>query len=613
MYHFCICFVLMVMSTSVSAQKEFDVWCYGGGFPDAIKVTFGENGPLRPSGTCAYPNVYPNGYTMSQTIITFGAPGGASICDVSGRLLLYSNGTNVIDRRQWIMPNGSLNNVTNTTLHDNWWIDPSRQSCAIAPGPDGLYYVFYWIKDPELAYATYGLSYAVVDMRLNGGFGDVVRKQLLSRTFSPRVTIVRHRNNRDFWVVSRDLDSRGFQSFLLNKKGVSNTPVLSMAGETLFPNLNELKAAPNGQHLVCGAVTQTDAAGPMGCVCVYDFDNATGRASNELVVQRNPIAPYRVTDKGQPVNFDFSAFAHASFSPDSKLLYSIEQYLVPADARRPNDLWQYDLTQTSPQAISRSRYRVSNAPLLPPANYRHSSGLQLTPDSTLWMAFYTGTLLDPVTGQLLTTSSPIIRHPNVVGPGCGFDPVGYTYLPGQAALTFPNIITNMLYAPPALNYEVGCADDSTQFWASSAGLPAGLRWDFGDPDSGPANTASGSQVAHRYARSGSYPVRLLLVDGRVLTQVVTVAAQTADFTGANVFTPNNDGLNDAFVPVRGALPGGRLRVFSRWGIPVFGTDDAEALRWDGAGAAGGEYFYQLDYPDCQGQPRHRRGIITLVR
>ena len=65
--------------------------------------------------------------------------------------------------------------------------------------------------------------------------------------------------------------------------------------------------------------------------------------------------------------------------------------------------------------------------------------------------------------------------------------------------------------------------------------------------------------------------------------------------------------------VRGRLPGGRLRVFSRWGILVFGTDDADRLLWDGVGAAGGEYFYELDYPDCQGQPRHRRGVVTLVR
>ena len=151
-----------------------------------------------------------------------------------------------------------------------------------------------------------------------------------------------------------------------------------------------------------------------------------------------------------------------------------------------------------------------------------------------------------------------------------------------------------------------------QFWAGSAGDPAGLRWDFGEPGSGAANAGHGQYVAHRYARGGTYPVRLTLADGRVLTETVTVAPLPGDFTHENIFTPNGDGLNDVFIPVREALPGGRLRVFGRWGQAVFSTTDP-ALRWDGAGAASGDYFYLLEYPDCRGQMQRRKGNVTLSK
>ena len=599
--------VFLGVAREGQAQKEFNVWCFGANVTTyahtGIKVTFDASGAMYP----------PEGCSWAQSDFLGGS---GSLCDADGRLLFYTNGVKLYDRAGTVVPGGELNGVIlaiNAPYRDEWWQYCANQPSALVPGPDGNYYIFYWTKESAEGQFAYGLSYAVVDLRLNGGYGAVVRKTLLTRTTSPRFTVVRHANNRDFWVISRDVDSRGFQAFRLGRQGVATAPVLSLAGASLFPDQTELKAAPNGRRLACGALTNTPAAGPQACVCVYDFDNATGQVSNELILSRNPTRPYTATSEGRPLGYQL--FSDCSFSPDSRLLYAFETYLNPANPRRHNDLWQYDLSQSTPEAIGRSRYLVTNVPLpADPRMYFVGAGLQLTPNGELWTAQYVAPLVD-VTGTFYTLSPPVVRHPNVVGVGCGFELVGYTYLNGQIpGQSFPNVITNMLYAPPTLNYAVGCADDSVQFWAGSAGLPAGLRWDFGDPGSGgPANAATGGQVAHRYARSGTYAVRLLLADGRVLRQDVTIAAQAVDFTGVNVFTPNGDGLNEAFVPVRGALPGGRLRVFSRWGVLVFGTAAAEALRWDGAGAAAGEYFYELDYPDCQGQPRQRRGLVTLVR
>ena len=38
------------------------------------------------------------------------------------------------------------------------------------------------------------------------------------------------------------------------------------------------------------------------------------------------------------------------------------------------------------------------------------------------------------------------------------------------------------------------------------------EWDFGDPASGAANTASGRQVTHRYSVPGTFTVELTVTD-----------------------------------------------------------------------------------------------------
>ena len=590
------------------AQREFATWCFGRGGPitvaqyNGIRIDFTATGPNHPA------ILWRGGYT------NWSGQGNATIADAVGNLRLHCDGIGLVDSTKQNVPNGDLNGVTGGSP---WFGGATHQPVAMAPAPgnDHDEYVFYWQQATVAGQPAFALSWARVDMRQHGGLGAVMEKgQVLTQVYNPCVTVVRHRNNRDYWVLTRDLDGRGFQAFRLGRAGVDPVPVVSLAGQAQYSDEFELKAAPTGTRLACGAAART-AAGSETMVCVYDFDNATGVVSHEQIVRRQPVPPLPVQPNGRPVAGQL-ATSSCSFSPNGQLLYTAEPYLDPTvRVRRFNDMWQYDLAQPTLAAVAASRFQVSAVPVPAEAgSYITCYGLQLTPDGTLWAAqFYHRSITDPATGRLRSFAAAIVRHPNVAGAGCGFEPEGYTYLPGQVPdYWLPNVITNMLYAPAALNYEAACPDDSVQFWASSAGDPAGLRWDFGEPGSGAANQAQGRLAAHRYAQGGTYAVRLTLADGRVLAQTVAVAGAATDFTAANVFTPNGDGYNDWFVPVRAPLPGGQLRVFSRWGQPVFSTTEA-ALRWDGAGAAAGEYFYELAYPDCQGTVQHRRGVLTLVR
>jgi len=69
----------------------------------------------------------------------------------------------------------------------------------------------------------------------------------------------------------------------------------------------------------------------------------------------------------------------------------------------------------------------------------------------------------------------------------------------------------------------------------------------------------------------------------------------------NAFTPNGDGLNDAFGPVHHCFTGFffyEFSVYNRWGQRIFDTDDPEKQwdgRWKGRLQDANTYFYMLQY------------------
>ncbi len=84
----------------------------------------------------------------------------------------------------------------------------------------------------------------------------------------------------------------------------------------------------------------------------------------------------------------------------------------------------------------------------------------------------------------------------------------------------------------------------------------------------------------------------------------------------DAFSPNGDGINDTFVVKGIFLQNFRLRIFNRWGEPVFQTDSAEQ-GWDGTlngrAAAEGNYVYSIEVEDVRGERFVKRGGFLLLR
>ena len=98
----------------------------------------------------------------------------------------------------------------------------------------------------------------------------------------------------------------------------------------------------------------------------------------------------------------------------------------------------------------------------------------------------------------------------------------------------------------------------------------------------------------------------------VRLQVNDIPKDTVEFLPPNIFTPNNDGANDAFVMP--TLPKDNcedtfqeIRIFSRWGTQVYRSATRQ-FAWDGRNVSDGVYFYHIRYGKKQ-----YKGYVSILR
>jgi gliding motility-associated-like protein len=88
----------------------------------------------------------------------------------------------------------------------------------------------------------------------------------------------------------------------------------------------------------------------------------------------------------------------------------------------------------------------------------------------------------------------------------------------------------------------------------------------------------------------------------------------------NVFTPNNDGLNERFRPIyKGLIMSYQIAIFNRWGQQIYESSDA-SLGWNGtyndSKCPTGTYYYIVEYSTSSVNSidqKVKRGAVTLLR
>ena len=127
-------------------------------------------------------------------------------------------------------------------------------------------------------------------------------------------------------------------------------------------------------------------------------------------------------------------------------------------------------------------------------------------------------------------------------------------------------------------------------------------WENGAGDSSIVVYENGSYVVRLYNKcfSGTFSFNVYFED------------ELHGFRDVNIFTPNNDGVNDVFEIYRSVTDYFDLQIFNRWGKRVYQVNDYQSV-WKANRMPDGVYFYSVRFKNCLGELMERRGSIAVQR
>ena len=360
------------------AQKQGNIWYFG----DSAGLNFN--------------HIPPTPLLNGQTHFT-GTEGWnegcSSISDSSGSLLFYTNGVQIWNKNQQIMPHGDslMGNISST------------QSSVIVPKPGSSEYFYVFTTDAEENNFANGLRYSVVDICLDNGLGDVVTGNAVSEkniklvdSVTEKLLVVRHINGVDYWIIIHKFNSDAFYTLKLTSTGISDT-VISHTGTQDPIGWGQMAISENGLKIAYTTPSLTN-----GFILLLDFNPSNGIVSNEQTLSSG--------SRGYAV----------AFSPDNYKLYCSEGGI--------GNVYQYNLNAGSTSAIIASKtFLVQNGS----DSWRQ---MQLGPDGKIYISRSGKTYLSE------------IEFPDSLYPTCNYIDSAI-YLGGKyGSFGLPNFIDSYNYS-----------------------------------------------------------------------------------------------------------------------------------------------------------------------
>lgn len=385
--------------------------------------------------------------------------GCTSMCDSSGKLLFYSNGVLVYNKNHKLMPNG----VTLAGSSESFGVLAVKK-----PGSTGKYMLLTTDNDG----GKNGLTAYEIDMSLDYGRGDVIKeskKKLLSFCCE-MLEPIQHSNGRDIWIVTHT-GKDTFLSYLLTENGLSEQPVISKIGDSIF---NSLRGAEGS--IAYNPVTGKLAAHILStnrlplAFMLMNFNNSTGVISGLQIIRMDNQT------------FSNNGLHGLEFSPNGKFVYVAEE-------PHPGTVYQFDVSRWPEKEIQSSRVEVGRG-------YGGISGgdLRLAPNGKIYFSRYRHRYLAS------------IEHPNQPGTECGYNDtaifMGVNNWSGLK-LGLPN---QLLPYPLDLEVNSTCLKDTARIVVQGPDYDFMINYGDGNTDTLSAN--SGNLVYHKYSSAGDYTITL---------------------------------------------------------------------------------------------------------
>ncbi len=434
------------------------------------------------SGLNFAPQENPNVLTNSN----MAAPAGcSSISDIDGNLLFYTNGKTIWDSSHNIMVNGD--NIFGNLN--------SAQNSIVIPiyGLNNIYYLF--------TVAPNGLFYAIIDMSLNNGLGEVTNFNIpvLESVGVGKLTAVHHADGESIWLMTTRKNENdiytSFYNYKINTNGVIENPVISDG--LFYEGITQgiMKYSPDGSRL---AVTNIRPTSLDKHISLFDFDNGTGLLSNRI----NVLTSFTF--------FEIVSAYGVEFSNDSKKLYatlirqgdfSPDTGGIVEDSEKRSFLYQYNAEFTNVSGNS-SLLHEQLDDLIP-------GSIQLAKNGKVYRA------VSQNEGNGLNFLGAV-NNPNEVGFASSYTHDSIDLDQNLSRLGLPNFIQS--YFRTRILNEDACLNEDIAFEVDTYAPITAAQWDFGD-----GNTSNEISPNYNYSESGIYDVTVTItVNNRPITTQKTI-------------------------------------------------------------------------------------------
>lgn len=433
-------FFLLIVAT-VNAQNETNHWFFGNQAYLQFTNTTVEN---------------KSGSSLSAV------NGTSSISDFKGDLLFYTDGASIYNKSGGVIrPSGGGPGPQPPPLNADL---NSSQSCLIVPIPKSTnrYYIFTVNSNEEL-------FYSVVDMSLNGGFGELVEiNKKIASNIAGKMSAVHHKNGEHIWLAvngKKNKDDRAydlFHSYLIDETSISLIETKEDNTFSIFEAKGQMKFSPNAQKLAFASTT--------GAI-VFDFDSSTGKLGDyrRVVLSHPDDGPGAVT---KPHGI--------AFSNDSRFIYFDSD-----DPFGGSRLAQFDILKDR------------NAQVFFIQRSKAAGSLQLGRDGKIYNAVYNSADLNGG-----SNSVSVINNPLGIDEGeIDFQEIGVALNPNTSIVGLPNFVQSFFRTRIALNF--ACVGEPSEIFIDSYTTNiSNVEWDFGD-----GNTSTEIKPMHTFNAPGTYLVK----------------------------------------------------------------------------------------------------------